>query len=129
MTRYCRDSLTTPVQNDRSFLEELEHQWRTAEGTADRVGVVLGTLLGSLIIVLPLFYLLLSLSTEIKVVLLILGLTVLFNPALWAFFSHPTPPPRPAGVNMSDRQWKKYWVSEWQQAYWAELDRQQRTRR
>lgn len=132
MTRSHGEPLPARKSRHQGFAQDIADQWRNAEGPAERVGVAVGTLFGLLLGALPagyLVYLLLSDVAGIIVIVMMVFLMVVVPPIAWVpLLFPPKPPPKPAGANMSDREWKRLWTSEWQRDVWREWARQTRRR-
>ena len=125
MTRFQRDSPPARNSGGRGSTQDLAALWRNAEGSAERVGVAVGALLFVVLVGYPIYLFLNALDWTDWVLLLFsivfTGLVVLNHPEL--LVSPPKAPPKPAGVTVSDREWKRLWTQEWELALRRECRR------
>ena len=125
MTRFQRDSPPARKSGGRGSTQDIAALWRNAEGPAERVGVAVGILLFVVLVGYPIYLFLNALDWADWVLLLFsivfTGLVVLNHPELLVF--PPKAPPKPAGVTVSDREWKRLWTQEWERAFRRECRR------
>ena len=125
MTRFQRASPPARKSGGRGSTQDLAARWRNAEGPAERVGMAVGILLFVVLVGYPIYLFLNALDWADWVLLLFsimfTGLVFLKHPELLVF--PPKAPPKPAGVTVSDRKWKRLWTQEWERAFQRECRR------
>ena len=100
------------MKNEQSIAD----RWRNADTTAERVGVVVGAVGGALFGLLIFFALPLYVILTIVPWPIVLGSVVILG---WTFITQPwlfppPAPPKPVGLNMSNRAWKGHWNNEFE---------------